>query len=244
MLRRRRRFKSRSALIQRKHVFVLVFLVFLFFTIQSFIYIEGNLRPHLLTIAKIRITQVATEVINSAITDSIAAETNINQLIEWRTDSNDKITGFMLNYAEHMRITSEAVRIVQTTLNEAVEKTHHIPVGEALDSAILTSFGPTIPIRFVPDGAVKVDINTRQSDAGINMVLVEVYIRIMTEVAVIIPFHTDTEIVETEIPISYLMVVGDVPMYYFDSKGNPVGDSPGGPPSISIPGEIPQQISR
>lgn len=201
---------------------------------------EKNLRPHLMAIAKIRIKQVATEAINAAITDQIANESELDQLIEWRTDSNNKVTGFMLNYAEHMRISTETVNIVQQTLHQAVENIDHIPLGEALDSAILTSFGPTIPIRFVPEGAVKVDLNTRQTNAGINMVLVEVYIRIMTEVAVIIPFHTETEVVQTEIPISYLMVVGDVPTYYFDSNGNRIGyDSGMGPPSISIPGELP-----
>ncbi len=211
---------------------------------QSFIYVESNLRPHLMTVAKIRIKQTAAEAINAALTDRIAADANMNQLIEWRTDSNDKVTGFMLNYAEHMRITQEAVKIVQTTLEQAAERVKPIPLGEALNSAILSSFGPTIPIRFVPEGAVKVDVNTRQSNAGINMVLVEVYIRIMTEVAIIIPFHSDVEIVEAEIPISYLMVVGDVPMYYFDGKGNPVGHSSAGPPPISIPGEIPYSTGR
>lgn len=94
-----------------------------------------------------------------------------------------------------------------------------------------------VPIRLVPAGAVKVDLNTRQKDAGINMLLVEVYIRIIAEVTIIIPFDTDSEIVETEVPISYLLVVGDVPMYYFDNKGKPLDDSGEGvlPPTISLP---------
>ena len=55
------------------------------------------------------------------------------------------------------------------------------------------------------------------------MILVEVYIRITAEMAIIIPFDTKPETVVTEIPISYLLVVGDVPMYYYDNKGNPSG---------------------
>ncbi len=58
-------------------------------------------------------------------------------------------------------------------------------------------------------------------DVGINMVLVEVYIRVIEEVAIVIPFDLEPEVVETEIPISYLLVVGDVPMYYYDGKGQP-----------------------
>ncbi len=68
------------------------------------------------------------------------------------------------------------------------------------------------------------------------MVMFEVYVRIIAEVSVIIPFDSDTEIVETEIPISYSLVVGDVPTYYYDNKGNPVGSNKdAGPPSLSLP---------
>ncbi|MDF2720097.1 MAG: sporulation protein, partial [Paenibacillus sp.] len=123
----------------------------------------------------------------------------------------------MLNYGEHMKITSETVSAVQNVLNGLKDIPEHIPVGQAMDSAIIASFGPKIPIKFTPVGAVKVDLSTRQQDAGINMILVEVYIRITAEVAIIIPFDSEPEVVETEIPISYVLVVGDVPMYYYDS---------------------------
>jgi sporulation protein YunB len=152
-------------------------------------------------------------------------------------DKNGKTTGFMLNYAEHMRITSETIDTVQKQLDNLKMITEHVPLGQAMNSAILASFGPEVPIRFVPAGSVKVDLSTRYQNAGINMILVEVYVRIIAEVTVIIPFDTDTQIVETEIPISYSLVVGDVPTYYFDSKGNQVGsnkDTPL-PPSVSLP---------
>lgn len=242
MFKRRRRFRSRTTKLRRKHVFMIVFILFLVFAMQSFIYIEKNLRPHLMAVAKIRIKQVATEAINAAITEKIANDTNLEKLIEWKTDRNENITGFMLNYAEHMRISSQTVNIVQNTLNHAVERKDRIPLGEAFESAIIASYGPTVPIRFVPEGAVKIDLNTRQKDAGINMLLIEVYIRIMTEVTVIIPFHAETEIVETEIPISYLLVVGDVPMYYFNQEGEPLNKNGAPPPGISIPGVDPKKI--
>lgn len=199
------------------------------------IYMERNLREPLLNVASIRVKQVATESINQAISEQVAGQSNFEKLIEWKTDSAGKISGFMLNYGEHMRIASQTIQTVQRTLDEVKHVPEHIPVGMALDSAILASFGPRVPVRFEPVGAVKVDLNTRQTDAGINMILVEVYIRIAAEVAIIIPFDTKPELVETEIPISYLLVVGDVPMYYYDNKGNPVGGSAPGAPNIALP---------
>ncbi|MUT68030.1 sporulation protein YunB [Paenibacillus sp. NEAU-GSW1] len=204
-------------------------------SIQSFIYIEKHLRPPLMKVAELRIKQVATQAINKATTEEVVTNSDFEKLIDWKMNSAGKVSGFMLNYAEHTKIRSQTINTVQETLSELKEIPEHIPIGNALGSAIISSYGPRVPVKFEPVGAVKVDLNTRQKNAGINMILIEVYIRIVTEVAIIVPFETEPQLVETEIPISYLLVVGDVPMYYYDNKGNPVGESAADAPNISVP---------
>lgn len=202
---------------------------------QFFVFVERNLKEPLMNVATIRVKQVATQAINKAITEQVASGTETDKLIDWKMNTAGKTSGFMINYAEHMRIRSETTQTVQETLNELGEIPEHVPVGQALGSAIIASFGPRVPVKFEPLGSVKVDLFTRQKEAGINNILVEVYMRIIAEVSIIIPFDTKPEMVETEIPISYLLVVGDVPMYYYDNKGNPIGDSAQGAPSITLP---------
>ncbi|WP_338325875.1 sporulation protein YunB [Paenibacillus luteus] len=221
--------------IRKRTIFLITVIIMTVFSIQSFVYIEKNLRPPLMNIAKIRVKQMATQAINKAITEQVANRSDTDKLIDWKMNSNGKISGFMLNYAEHMSITSQTINTVQSTLNEMKDIPEHIPIGHALGSAIISSYGPRVPVKFEPVGAVKVDLSTRQKDAGINMILVEVYIRIIAEVTIIIPFDTEPEIVETDIPISYLLVVGDVPMYYYDNTGKPVGESAAQAPNISVP---------
>jgi sporulation protein YunB len=236
MLVLKRRWKSKPVGTKKiKRNLILVSLVLLLLTVQMFIYIEKNLKPPLASLAKIRIKQIATQSINSAIADRIAQNTNFEKLIDWRTDKSGKTTGFMLNYAEHMKITADTIKTVQEQLINLQALHEHIPLGQALNSPILASFGPNIPIKFVPAGAVKVDLSTRYQNAGINMLLVEVYLRIIAEVTIIIPMDTVPETVETELPISYALVVGDVPTYYFDGKGNPLNTSPPLPANLSLP---------
>jgi sporulation protein YunB len=186
-------------------------------------------------VAQLRIKQVATQAINKATTNEVVNNADFEKLIDWKMNSNGKVSGFMLNYAEHTKIRSETIKTVQATLDELKEIPEHIPVGNALGSALISTYGPRIPVKFEPVGAVKVDLNTRQTNAGINMILIEVYIHIVSEVAIIVPFETDPQIVETEIPISYLLVVGDVPMYYYDNEGKAVGESAPNAPNISLP---------
>lgn len=221
--------------IRRRTILLIVLVIMMLFSVQSFIYVERNLRPPLMNVAKIRVKQLATQAINKAITEQVSRQTESDKLIDWKMNSNGKISGFMLNYAEHMRITSQTINTVQSTLDEMKSIPEHIPIGLALNSAIISSFGPKVPVKFEPVGAAKVGLSTREKDAGINMILVEVYIRIIAEVAIIIPFDTEPEIIETDIPISYLLVVGDVPMYYYDNTGKPVGESAAQAPNISVP---------
>ncbi|MGG1517540.1 sporulation protein YunB [Paenibacillus oryzisoli] len=237
MLLQRRRWRSRpTGKTNRKKIIWISLLIVVLFCIQFFIYIEKNLRPPLMSLAKVRIKQIATQSINSAIANHVADGAKAEQLIDWKMDKNGKITGFMLNYNEHMRITSEAINTVQGELANLQSISEHVPIGQAMNSAILASFGPDIPVRLLPVGSVKVDLNTRTQNVGINMVMFEVYVHIIAEVSVIIPFDSETEIVETEIPISYSLVVGDVPTYYYDNKGNPVGSNKdASPPVISLP---------
>lgn len=241
MMRRRMRWRSRRIRKPRKppsgkrRIWLIILLVSVFCVLQGFAYVEKKMKPPIMHLAKIRVKQIATEAINSAITAQVAEGKTTEGLIDWKTDQTGKVSGFMLNYDEHMRITASTMNIVQSTLQNIHMLKEKIPLGQALGSPVLASFGPSIPLRVEPQGAVKVDLNTRQQNAGINMILVEVYIRIIAEVAVVVPFDMEPETVDTEIPISYLLVVGDVPMYYYDNQGRPVGDNGNGAPAIALP---------
>ncbi len=230
--RSRRRHKPPSG---KRKMWLIILLVTVFCLMQGFAYVDKKMKPPIMHLAKIRVKQIATEAINKAITAQVADGKTNEGLIDWKTDTAGKVSGFMLNYNEHMRITASTMNIVQSTLQNVHMLKEKIPLGQALGSPVMASFGPSIPVRIEPQGAVKVDLNTRQQNAGINMILVEVYIHIIAEVAVVVPFDMEPETVDTEIPISYLLVVGDVPMYYYDNQGKPVGSNVGNAPAIALP---------
>lgn len=222
--------------LSRKQIWFISFLIMIFFTFQTFIYVERSIKPHLLNVASFRIKQLATESINSAITETIAGSEHYDQLVDWKTDASGRITGLNLNYSQHMQIVAETVEHVENLLVQLSDQPEKIPLGLALGSTLLGSMGPNISVSFRPIGHAKIDLKTRETDAGINMVLVEVYMQIHAELMIIVPFGTRPEVVSSEVPISYVLVVGDVPMYYFDNKGNPTG--PGHTysiPNIALP---------
>lgn len=218
-------------------------LLFMLFILQSVRFLDRELREPLMFLAKIRITQMATEAINTAISEEIAQSAEADKLIQWRTGPDGKVTGFLIDYKEQMSITAKTIQVVERVLKQVEDVPERIPIGHALKSPFLSSFGPSVGVTFHPVSAVKVDVDTRQTDAGINMLLVEVLIRIRTQIAVVIPFDQAPEALETEIPLSYALVVGDVPTYYYDGKGNPVGSGAAQAPAISLP-SLPEALKN
>jgi sporulation protein YunB len=220
----------------RKKLVLIALIVSLLVMLQTFFYVDRSLKPPLFNLAKVRLKQVASQAINTAISNRIAQGTSFDQLMLWKTDTNGKVTGIMFNSTEQMRITADTVSTVSGLLNNLKTIPEHIPLGQAFHSPIIASFGPKIPVRLIPAGIVRVDLRTRSQNAGINMLLVEVYMHISAEVTIIIPFDSEPEIVETDLPISYALVVGDTPVTYFDNKGNPVNGSSPIPPGTVLPG--------
>ncbi|TFE24290.1 sporulation protein YunB [Cohnella luojiensis] len=228
--------------IPRKHVWLITILVLLFFVIQGISFLDRELRQPLMFLAKLRVTQMATEAINTAIKQEIAQTTDSDKMIQWKTTPEGKISGFLMDYKEQMRITAKTTEVVTRVLKEHEDIPERIPIGHALNSPFISSIGPSVSVKFHPSSAVKVDVETEQSEAGINMVLVEAFVRIRTEIAVIIPFDKEPEVLETKIPLSYVLVVGDVPTYYYDNNGNPVSNAAAQAPSIALPSKPEQSL--
>jgi sporulation protein YunB len=214
----------------------MLFLV-VFIVIQGTLFLDRELREPLMFLAKIRVNQMATEAINTAITEEIAQTADSDKMIRWKTKEDGKITGFEIDYKEQMAVTAKTIDVVTRTLKAHEGASEHIPIGHALNSPFISSLGPSVSVRFHPASVVKVDVETEQSEAGINMLLVEVFVRIRTEISVVIPFDKEPEVLETKIPLSYALVVGDVPTYYYDNAGNPVGNGASQAPSIALPGK-------
>jgi sporulation protein YunB len=220
---------------KRRVKWLIALLVLLFVALQSMLFLDRELREPLMFLAKIRINQMATEAINTAITDEIAQSADSEKLIQWKTDESGKIKGFLIDYKQQMSLTAKTIAVVNRVLKEREDVPERIPIGHALNSPFISSLGPSVSVKFHPASAVKVDVDTKQSSAGINMLLVEVFVRIKADIAVVIPFDQEPQSIASEIPLSYVLVVGDVPTYYYDGQGNPTGSGAGQAPALSIP---------
>jgi len=195
-----------------------------------FIVAEKRVEPTLMVIAQSKADQVAKLAITDAVTKRLTQQgVDFNEIVIMEKDGEGSIKAVNFNFKEYSRIVGETTARIQNRLKEFEQENVKttIPLGLATKNVFLEHLGPDIPVSFVPIGAVKTRLETRLKQAGINMVLVTVYIYIEVDLRVIIPFATRQQTVTTEIPITEALIVGKVPNYLYNN--------PTGKPDVPMP---------
>ncbi|AYB39453.1 sporulation protein YunB [Brevibacillus laterosporus] len=215
---RRRRIRA-----SKKRIFFIAFIVFLAIIIQSIVLVEQKIKPTLLVIAKQKSEQIAKEAIADAVTKKIAQiDMNTAEVLDIEKDKDNKIRAINFNFQGYSKIMGEANQRIKNRLKEFESEkiVAGVPLGLASGSSFLSDTGPKLPVTFVPVGSAKTWLDPKLSEAGINMVMVTVYLQVEVRLQVIIPFATDQTVVTTSIPITNSLVVGEVPDYLYN---NPLG---------------------
>ncbi|WP_025845801.1 sporulation protein YunB [Brevibacillus agri] len=210
-----------------------IFVTFLFIVVSLvilFIVVERRIEPTLLLIAQAKADQVAKLAITDAVTKRLTQQgVDFNEIVMMEKDEEGSIKAVNFNFREYSRIVGETTARIQNRLKELEQENVQttIPLGLATKNVFLEHLGPEIPVSFVPIGAVKTRLETEMKLAGINMVLVTVYIYVEVDLRVVIPFATKQQTVTTQIPISEALIVGKVPSYLYNN--------PSGKPDVPMP---------
>lgn len=165
--------------------------------------------------------QMATQAINDALTKRIAEDAEYARLVVLDKDAAGKVTSAHFNFAEVARIESLTTLRVQHVLTRLEERTIYVPALQGLGSAILATIGPSIPIRIQPLGSAQSEVEPVVETAGINQTVHILYLHIMAQVNVVVPFVTQPVRVDTRIPIAYVVFVGSVPQTTISGTGSP-----------------------
>ncbi len=94
-----------------------------------------------------------------------------------------------------------------------------IPLGDVLNHIFFTGRGPVVSFEFSCSEFTYADFKSSFSSAGINQTKHSVSIDIKTEVSIVLPYDILNITVETEVPVTETVIVGNVPnLYPFSSE--------------------------
>jgi sporulation protein YunB len=201
----------RRVQISREALVFFVLALFFFAVIRLFVYFDRNLRPTVLAVAIARADIIATEAINNAVTENVARNILYQDLILLEKNRDGKIILAQINTMEVNRLQSATTMRVQEALTMMQGEKIYIPLGQALGSYLLANVGPRIPITLIPVGLVNTRIIDEFEEAGINQVRHKIYVEIVAQVQVVIPFVSNETVVSTTVPIVDAIYPGEVP---------------------------------
>ncbi len=196
---------------KRKRFFIIV-TILLVLSIYGFILIDRNVKPTLLAVSEVQARKIATQAINEAVKNKIKNDIKYKDLIFVNFDKEGKVTMMQANTVMMNSIASDVALEVQENIRNVASKQVKIPIGNALNSNLIT--GPYINLTIVPQGTVTVDFTTEFIESGINQTIHKVYLVIITDVRVIVPLASDVIRIVTNIPVAETIIVGDVPESY------------------------------
>lgn len=128
--------------------------------------------------------------------------------------SSDDTSAIVADTSKINLITSQLLIDVQNALNADYPAKLYIPIGSLTDYYLLSSVGPSIPVKIIPISVVKCNIKENFDSVGINQIRHSIYLQIWVEMHYRGFLLDEREKIETTIPIAETIISGDVPQYY------------------------------
>jgi len=185
-----------------------------------YVYVDRRAVPVLMALARKKVEVWATEVINQALMEVLAAEPEYQRLIYLEKDAAGRVIFMQPNLAAINRIKLEVLSRIQPVLGTLESTTFKIPLGELLGSSLFAIRGPLLTVGVIPTGVVEVNVREEFEDAGINQTRHVLYLQAQARLQVVIPLHRELIEVVNELPLVESIIVGTVPHSYFEFRWN------------------------
>lgn len=234
-----------------RYVMLLSFVFFIATTAIGVLLVNKGIEPILMRYAESETRNIASLVINRAITKRTTNVGDDNQVVHIIPSRDGTKQNFQLNTDLINRVLAETTAQIQKNIKAAkqgklsqleqitdveidTEDTDenaivwYFPLGLATNITLLGNLGPKIPVKFHAIGEVEPDVHIDYEGIGINNTLVNVTVEIEVSVQIIMPFATKITKLKQSIPVGSAMVEGEVPQFYN-------GGGTGTIPSIQLP---------
>lgn len=200
-----------------KSVLIVIITIFILFNLLIIVF-DKKVMPSVLSIAETNMRTETIKTINKISIEVFNEEVINNDLIIINKDKNNKINLIEANTFLLNKIASEISIRANEELDKLGEKGIKVPLGWMTDRSIYYNLGPTVTIETEPIGNIEVSYETAFESAGINQTRHKIYLNVNGRIKIIIPMYNREIEVNTKVPLSETIVVGDIPDTSIDFK--------------------------
>lgn len=203
---------KRKNRVKRKLLVALFCLILVFVLLGSFF--ESNIAPIVMDYCETKVEAITFGAINAAISMVINDGVDYDDLIDVHKDSVGNIVALQAKTAKINLLARQISGIAQQNIDKLSKKGISVPLGAFFNSVILAGQGSEITINFISAGFVDCVFTSEFVEAGINHTLHKIYIKIVSDVSLIIPASNTIISTEQEVLVSESVLVGKVPETY------------------------------
>ncbi|MBQ3115246.1 MAG: sporulation protein YunB [Clostridia bacterium] len=199
----------------RKMFWFLVLLVFLAGLVITTFTVQKSFFPVISVMAKTTASRETENTINNTVLSVIEQnDISYSSLYKLSQNSNGIITAIESNTKNLNFLKSQLSVTINREMEQLQEKTLNIPLGSVLSSAMLSGWGPKIPIKINRVGYASVDFVSDFVSAGVNQTKHNISVSVNAEINIIFMRRNIKLDIQTTVPVTETVIVGEVPSLY------------------------------
>lgn len=201
-------------------------LLLLPFLLAVVLFIEWQMAPLIGTVALQQAHSKTLAAMTQAVGDQIRAEAeslDYQQLMHIERDSEGRITLLVPDTMRLNAFIADVVVNIESAMEALMHQKISLPLGAVSGSALLADLGPEIKYGFRYQGLPRVEVEDDFVSAGINQVRHRIYLRVESDIRVVVPFTSNTSTVSATVLLSEGIIVGYTPDTYVSLDGLQIG---------------------
>ena len=176
--------------------------------------------PVIQSLAQTQVKNTASDLINDAIAEQIAAENiQYDRIVYFEKDLNGRITALKTNIGEINRLKTDVLNIINDEVLAADESGLGVALGSLFLPEFLSGKGPKLPVRILAIRNSEADFTSAFQEAGINQTMHQLNLEVMLDITVLVLGRTESFTVSSHMVVAETVIVGDVPDTYLQTGG-------------------------
>ena len=182
--------------------------------------LRSRLYPVIRSLAETQVKNTASDLINDAIAEQIAAgNIQYDRIVYFEKDLNGRITALKTNIGEINRLKTDVLNIINDEILSTDESGLGVPLGSLFLPEFLSGKGPKLPVRILVIRNSEADFFSDFSEAGINQTLHKLNMEVFLDVTVLVLGSTTDFTISSHMVVAETVIVGDVPETYLQTGG-------------------------
>lgn len=196
-------------------------IIFVLVLLAIFFVFHNTITPIFFSLAETEAIKIANMAINQAV-ETEAESLNYEDMVRYIYNDQGDIVMMQPDIKYVNNFISRISLNIHQNLNKVGRKTVSIPITRIFGIDLLAGFGPDIKARVLPVGFTKPpQIEDSFVAAGINQTRHKIYLNIVVQLKMIVPFSSKKIDVPATVPVTEVVILGEVPHIYIgvDSQG-------------------------